>query len=437
MMRRLVALSVLVFAPAIFPQTTQPAGLIPASELPGLLRRSVQLIESTSASAPGLVRAAAPVHENTRQALLNIESGPARHPGLLYDFIVDLRSYLALADSVPKPAPFPDEARKQFAELRDSLDRLQSHFRVTLDQLMAQTRSPDRDNLRRYAEANAKLAKPAPGRRVVFFGDSITDFWRLNEYFPDHDFVNRGISGQVTSEMLARMKADVIDLQPAAVLILAGTNDIARGTPLSTIEGNLLLIADLADVYKIKPMFASVLPVSDYHKDVDPRNEMTRTRAPATILELNRWIDSFCKQRHYVYVDYFPQLVDSSGQLKADLADDGLHPNAAGYRIMAPVAMEAIDRNILKPALPVSSKRGSKARAESKPRETPVAAVPTAAPAAAAPPTVAPTAPPSVAPSAAPAAAPALTTKAVEDAPKKKKEPFWKRTYPSAQPQQK
>ncbi len=87
--------------------------------------------------------------------------------------------------------------------------------------------------------------------------------------------VNRGISGRATGEMLGRMKADVIDLKPAAMLVLAGTNDIARGTPLSTIENNLVMMADLADVYKIKPMFASVLPVSDYHKDRDPRSEMT------------------------------------------------------------------------------------------------------------------------------------------------------------------
>ncbi len=136
----------------------------------------MQLIESTSASVPGLVRAAAPVYENARQALINIEAGPARHPGLLYDLLVNLRSYLALADSVPKSSPLPEEARKQFAELRDDIDRLQAHFRVTLDQLQAQVRNPDRDNLGRYAEANTKLAKPTdPGKRVVFFGDSITD----------------------------------------------------------------------------------------------------------------------------------------------------------------------------------------------------------------------------------------------------------------------
>src|SRR5439155_24212092 len=137
------------------------------------------------------------------------------------------------------------------------------HLRARIEQVTLQTRTPDRDNLRRYAEANTKLSKPAANdKRIVFYGDSITDLWRLNEYFPGRDFVNRGISGQVTGEMLGRMKAEVIDLQPSAMLVLAGTNDIARGAPLSTIENNLTMIADLADAYKIKPLFASVLPIS-------------------------------------------------------------------------------------------------------------------------------------------------------------------------------
>ena len=414
MTRPLLALSLALVAPAVYAQTP---GLIPPAELAQTLRRSVQLIESTAAAVPGLVRAAAPVHENARQDLAKIEAGVAGHPGLLYDFLVDLRSYLALADSIPKPAPFPDEARRQFAELRDSLDRLQTHLRVRIDQVAAQTRNPDRDNLRRYAEANTKLPKPSANeKRVIFFGDSITDFWRLNEYFPGHDFVNRGISGQVTGEMLGRMKADVIDLQPAAMLVLAGTNDIARGTPLSTIENNLVMMADLADAYKIKALFASVLPVSDYHKDVNPRNEMTRTHPPAAILELNRWIEAFCRQRHYAYVDYFPQLADPSGQIKAELADDGLHPNAAGYRIMAPIAMSSLESLLKPPPAVISKKRGSKppverAAVESKP-----------APPAPSPPVKTEQAQVKPQP---------VKTDQAPAATKQKKTSFWKRTYPS------
>jgi len=191
---------------------------------------------------------------------------------------------------------------------------------------------------------------------VVFLGDSITDGWRLNEYFPERDFVNRGISGQITGEMLGRMKADVIDLKPSFVLVLAGTNDIARGVAPEVIQNNLAMIAGLAEANKIKPMFASLLPVSDYHKDANPQNERTKLRPPAAIGALNDWIQRFCKERGYSYVDYFSALVDSAGLLKAELADDGLHPNGAGYRLMAPVALGAIDA-VARAAQPAPKKR--------------------------------------------------------------------------------
>ena len=211
-------------------------------------------------------------------------------------------------------------------------------------------------------------------KRIVFMGDSITDGWRLNEYFPGRDFVNRGISGQITGEMLGRMKADVIDLKPSAMLVLAGTNDIARGVPLSAIENNLTMIADLADAYKIKPLFASVLPISDYHKDTNPRYEMSKQRSPAAILELNRWIESLCKLRHYQYVDYFSQMVDAAGYMKPELADDGLHPNSAGYRVMGPIAMAAIDRHFAPPPPATVSKKRAP-----RPRPTQSAAEPVSA----------------------------------------------------------
>jgi lysophospholipase L1-like esterase len=265
---------------------------------------------------------------------------------------VNLRTYLSLSDALPKPYPFPEAARRQIEELRDNVARLDAHFRALLDQKETQIRPPDRDNLKRYAEANRRLPPADRSKpRVVFFGDSITDGWRLNEYFPDRDFVNRGISGQITGEMLGRMKADVIDLQPAAMLILAGTNDLARSVPLVTIENNYQMIADLAAANRIKLIFASVLPVSDHHKDVSPRYEMTPGRPPVFIKALNDWLVHFCAQRGCTYLNYFDAMVDQSGQLQADLADDGLHPNARGYRIMAPLALEAIHKT-LNPAQP-------------------------------------------------------------------------------------
>jgi lysophospholipase L1-like esterase len=378
-MRRIFGLALMVIlAPAGYSQP-QPNPMLSARDAAALFQRSVQLIESTSATVPGLVRAAAPALENARQALTNLETGPAGHSGQVYDLLTNVRAYLSLSDSVPKPFPFPEEARKQFAELRDVAGQLEAYFRASLDQKERQLRSPDRDNVHRYADDDLKLAKAAPGeKRIVFLGDSITDGWRLNEYFPNRDFVNRGIGGQVTSEMLGRMKEDVIDLKPSAVLILAGTNDIARGTPLSTIENNLTMIADLADLYKIKPMFASVLPISDYHKDVNPRYEMTKVRPPASIIELNRWIEAFCKQRRYPYVDYFSKMVDPAGYMKTDLADDGLHPNSAGYRIMGPIAMEAIDKHAARPA--VSAVTPPPAVAPTPKKQVKVRSVPTPPP---------------------------------------------------------
>src|ERR1700687_2751129 len=120
----------------------------------------------------------------------------------------------------------------------------------------------------RYMDDDSRVGPQKPGKpRVVFLGDSITDLWRLNEYFPDRDFVNRGISGQLASQMLGRMKADVTDLHPAAVVILAGTNDLARGITLTAIEDDYVMLADLATAAKVKMIFASLLPVSDYQKD--------------------------------------------------------------------------------------------------------------------------------------------------------------------------
>ncbi|MCC6857886.1 MAG: hypothetical protein IT158_04960 [Bryobacterales bacterium] len=351
-----VLCAILLLSPAGVGQ--QQTALLNSQAAGELFQRTVHLMESTSVAVPGLVRAGAPVLENARQALITLQAAAGQNSALTYSFLANVRGYLALADSVPKPYPFPDEARKQFAELRESLDRIESHFRALLTLKEGQIRSSDRDNLRRYAEANQKLPPPESGRpRVVFLGDSITDGWRLNEYFGDRDFVNRGISGQITGEMLGRMKADVIDLKPAAVLILAGTNDIARDIPIRVIQNNLTMMGDLADAYKIKVLMASILPVSDYHKAKNPRFEMSKARPPAVIANLNYWIKDFCAQRKYTYVDYHSKMVDKAGFMQAELADDGLHPNSMGDRIMAPIALEAIERLAAPPQAPAQRKK--------------------------------------------------------------------------------
>lgn len=325
-----------------------------ANDAVAFYQRMLQLMESTSVAVPDLGRAAAPVIENARQTKNAMDRASGQPSPLAYAFQSQLRGYLALSDTLPRPFPFPEEAAKQFAALRDGAARLDAHVRSLLDAQTSQMRGSDRDNTRRYAEANSVLGPPAGGKqRVVFYGDSITDFWRLNEYFPERDFVNRGISGQITGEMLGRMQADVIRLKPAAMILLAGTNDIARGVSLETIQNNLTMIADLAQLHQIKLILASVLPVSDYHKDTNPRFEMTKGRPLDAIKALNTWIIAFAKQRGLTYCNYFDAIRDGAELLRADLADDGLHPNPAGYRIMAPIALASIDRVLKPPPAPV------------------------------------------------------------------------------------
>lgn len=201
----------------------------------------------------------------------------------------------------------------------------------------------DWNQLGRYHEDNGRLLSlPADPARVVFMGDSITDMWKLDRYFSGKHYVNRGIGGQTTPQMLVRMYPDVINLHPDAIVVLAGTNDIARNTGPETMEmiqDNFRAMADLAQAHKIKIVLCSLLPVSDYaiHKQ-------TGQRPPADILQLNRWLRKFAEQIHAEYVDYYEALADEKGFLKEGYSMDGLHPNEKGYALMAPLVQAAIER---------------------------------------------------------------------------------------------
>ncbi len=339
--RILAALLLALLAPRTGSAQTPLLAPVQVNEL---CARLGSLMEAGGVAISDLQRAAAPVIENTRQNCIQLRARPGRSEAT-YALLTNLRSYLALADSVPKPFPFPEAAQKQLAELRDDATRLDTHFRALLENRERQLLTPDPANLERYAEGNRKLGNPSSAKpRVIFFGDSITDFWRLNEYFPDSDYVNRGISGQTSGQLLQRLKADVIDLHPQAVVILIGTNDLARGVPVAAIESNNQMLADVAAANKIKVIVASLLPVSDHHKDMDPAYERTSQRPPASILAINERLKMFASQRGYGYLDYFSAAVDSGGQFKEDLSDDGLHPNGKGYRVMAPLVAAAIDK---------------------------------------------------------------------------------------------
>jgi len=232
-------------------------------------------------------------------------------------------------------APAPD-----CGEMKARLDR-------------AETKLNDWPALARYREDNKKVMAPAKNeQRVVFMGDSITDGWDAPNnggFFPGKPYLNRGISGQTTPQMLIRFRRDVIELKPKVVVILAGTNDIAGNTgptTLEAIEDNLTSMVELATEHGIRVVLASLLPVSDYEvRDGKPINQTTR-RPPAQILALNAWIKDYAKAHHHVYLDYFSAMVDDKGFLKDELSNDGLHPNPQGYVVMAPLAEAAITASL-------------------------------------------------------------------------------------------
>jgi lysophospholipase L1-like esterase len=203
----------------------------------------------------------------------------------------------------------------------------------------------DFGELARYRDDNARLMPPSTGEeRVVFFGDSITDNWPLAEYFPGKPYVNRGISGQTTAQMLVRFRQDVVALRPRAVVILAGTNDIAGNTGptrIEDIEANYASLAELAKANKIGAVFSSVLPVHNYTPE---SQDFFAQRPREQIVELNRWMKAYCAAQECFYLDYFSAMVDKSGLLRKELAEDGLHPNKAGYRLMAPMVEGAIGK---------------------------------------------------------------------------------------------
>jgi len=196
-------------------------------------------------------------------------------------------------------------------------------------------------SLARYRDANAQLGPPRAGeRRVVFYGNSITDGWAryFGTMFPNQPYVGRGVGGQTTPQMLVRFRQDVIALEPAVVVILAGTNDIAGNTGPATqamIADNLISMVELAHANGIRVVLSSVLPAYDYRwrPGLEPAG---------TIVALNAWMRDYAATHDVVYLDYHSAMADERQGLRAELTEDGVHPNEAGYRVMAPLAERAI-----------------------------------------------------------------------------------------------
>jgi lysophospholipase L1-like esterase len=201
----------------------------------------------------------------------------------------------------------------------------------------------DFNQLGRYSAENEMLrAQPVEPDRVVFLGDSITDIWKLPDYFPGKHYINRGISGQTTPQMLVRLFPDVINLKPKAMVLLAGTNDIAQNTGPETFEmvtQNIQAMTELAQDHGVKVILCALTPVSDY-----AAQKQTTNRPPADILKLNAWLRDYAARTGSGFVDYYTATVDQNGMLRKELSNDGLHPNAAGYKIMAPLVEAAIEK---------------------------------------------------------------------------------------------
>ena len=236
------------------------------------------------------------------------------------------------AAAAPAPAPAAPTAEQLAERHRIEDERLRT----------------DWAGLRRYRQANAELPPPAAGeQRVVFMGNSITDAWArwFPTMFPGKPYVGRGISGQTTAQMVVRFRQDVVALRPAVVVILAGTNDIAGNTGPSTlemIEDNLASMAEIARANGIRVVLASVLPAYDYpwRPGLQP--------APK-IVALNAWLRDYAARHDAIYLDYHSATADERQGLRADLSADGVHPNEAGYRVMAPMAERAIAQALRRP----------------------------------------------------------------------------------------
>lgn len=232
-----------------------------------------------------------------------------------------------------KAAPVPPKPQPTDAE---KIQRMESQL-------------SDWPNLARYRADNASLSPVASGeQRVVFYGDSITDGWGrwegLPRFFPGKPYVNRGVSGQTTPQMLVRFQQDVVQLHPAVVVILAGTNDIAGNTGPSTpqmTEDNIASMAAIAKASNIKVVLASITPAFNYpwKPGIDP---------VPIIREINKWLRDFAAANGCIYLDYYSAMVDEKGAMKPGLAKDGVHPTAAGYSIMAPLAEAAIAQALSK-----------------------------------------------------------------------------------------
>jgi lysophospholipase L1-like esterase len=219
--------------------------------------------------------------------------------------------------------------------------------RAMRDLIAQDARLRDWQNLTRYRLSNEEVTRAGASVPVAFLGDSITDAWDdegRGGFFPGKGYLNRGIGGQTTPQMLVRLRPDVLVHKPKVLVLLAGTNDIAGNTgPMTNedIEQNLAAIAELASAHGTKVVLAGILPISDYHQKPDVVAQIIR-RPMTRINAVNTWLRQYAAEHGHVYLDYAPAVADARGMLKREFSEDDLHPNALGYAAMAPLAEAAI-----------------------------------------------------------------------------------------------
>ena len=207
---------------------------------------------------------------------------------------------------------------------------------------MEDSKSLDWANLARYEDDNLKVGLPKKDeRRVVFMGDSITEEWSnlYPEYFTEKGYINRGIGGQTTPQMLIRFKPDVVDLKPEIVVVLAGTNDIAGNTGPSNakmITDNIFSMAEIAKAHQMKVVLSSILPVYEYDWAKEIKD------LPSTIQAVNEALKQYASDHELIYLDYFSSMVDERQGLNSDYTSDGVHPNESGYILMSSLAEEVL-----------------------------------------------------------------------------------------------
>jgi lysophospholipase L1-like esterase len=235
-----------------------------------------------------------------------------------------------------EPASLPETKAPTAPALSPSGHPLNDYWIAHDKQLLS-----DFGGLAHFKDENMKLAAPGPGgNRVVFMGDSITAGWHLDQSFPGKPYINRGIGGQTTPQMLVRFRQDVIALKPKIVVILAGINDIAGNTgpmPLEQTEDNLASMAELARANHIRVVLCSVTPAFDFPW------QPGMTPAPK-VIALNEWIKKYADEMGHVYVDYHTAMKDGRDGLPGSLSKDGVHPLPAGYAIMTPLAAAGIEK---------------------------------------------------------------------------------------------